>query len=122
MAVIDRWSGRSETVPYGVFDDLGVFVGRAYMPADHVTASSPVRSVGPLPYRKAAGSLESRPYMGISECSAVPVGAVHRAALTAVSRIPDIRAARCTAPTGDDRSSAAVYSDGSGAVFPRLPP
>ena len=67
MAVIDRWSGRSETVPYGVFDDLGVFVGRAYMPADHVTASSPVRSVGPLPYRKAAGGLESRPYMGISE-------------------------------------------------------
>jgi hypothetical protein len=40
MAVIDRWSGRSETVPYGVFDDLGVFVGRAYMPADHVTASN----------------------------------------------------------------------------------
>ena len=43
------------------------FVGRAYMPADRVTASSPVRSVGLLPYRKAAGGLESRPYMGISE-------------------------------------------------------
>mgnify|MGYP007053727824 CR=1 FL=1 len=67
--------------PYGVFDDLGAFVGRAYMPADHVTASSPVRSVGLLPYRKAAGGLESRPYGYVWFYS---VGAVHRAALMCV--------------------------------------
>ena len=73
--------------PTGGIRRSNAFVGRAYIhygmiatgdhgylyrcamphPADRVTASSPVRSVGLLPYRKAAGGFESCPYMGISE-------------------------------------------------------
>ena len=61
MAVIDRWSGRSETVPYGVFDDLGVFVGRAYMPADRVPASAAVGWDGPFPGSDVAAGASPRP-------------------------------------------------------------
>ena len=48
--------------PYGVFDDLGVFVGRAYMPADQVSASSTVRSVGTASGIERCGTVMTVPY------------------------------------------------------------
>ena len=42
----------------------------------------------------------TRPYRGCPISSVPIVGAVHRAALTYVIRKPNVRAARCTAPTG----------------------
>ena len=116
------WAAGASPRPTAQPAILLTFVGRAYMPADHVTASSPVRSVGPLPYRKVAGGLESRPYMGISECSAVPVGAVHRVALTAVSRTDRSEATPSPGGVLPQGIEIAMISGGDHSIVYRWPP
>ena len=85
-----RW-----TAPTGAEHVISAFVGRGLAPADSVTASSAVRSVGLLPISEGFGTVGNRPL----RIPYLTVGAVHRAALTCVPGASYDRAARWTAPT-----------------------